>query len=364
MSIPDSAASVKPRFGMREPWRGQENSEVNANEVERALGGKRCMRAMINIGLYGNDGHQLPVQLPEGVRARVTAVAGYPSASLEAVREYADLAALLADPEISLVSLCSPRRCDQAADAIQCLRAGKHVLAEKPAAFSPEELEMILAAARDAGRKFHEMADSFLEPPVLAMRRLVDAGALGTIVHVQAHKSYPWHDARPQDLLTDGGLIRQVGIHATRFIIGATGLKITAVTAAATGLGNPGDGAIHLAAVFAFTLDNGAVASMNLNYLNPQNFGSWGNEHLRVFGTRGMAESVDGFRRHRLYLNGQEPAELPLPDPPVSTSFIEHYVNHLLDGTPIPVAYDEEIAALRAVIAAHDAAVTGRRITI
>lgn len=330
---------------------------------------------MIRIGLYGVWGHQLPVLLPAQVRARVTAVANYPATRLDealgadsaqrrALKEYTTLQEMLADPDIDLVSLCSPNRGAQAEEAITCLQAGKHVLAEKPAAFTDAALDEILATSQRTGKLFREMADSMLEPPVLAIRRLVDAGELGAIVHVQAHKSYPWLDGRPQDHHTDGGLVRQVGIHAARFIIAATGLKITTVTGDATGLGNPGSGNIHMAAAFTCMLENGGIAAMNLNYLNPRNFGVWGNDQLRVFGTRGMAESVDGFQRNRLFLDGRESTDLPLPTPPISTCYIEHYANLLLDGTPMPSSHAEEVAAQRAIITAYQSACSGRRVQV
>jgi len=105
----------------------------------------------IRIGLYGTNGHQLPLDLP--VRARVVAVADYPTDGLPAsIRAYESLAEMLADPEIDLVSLCSVRRIEQAQHAIQCLQAGKHVLAEKPCAFSARELDRILATARETGQ--------------------------------------------------------------------------------------------------------------------------------------------------------------------------------------------------------------------
>jgi len=330
---------------------------------------------MITIGLYGINGHQLSPILPAALRARVTAVAGYPAARLEealgagtaerrAVREYGTLDELLADSEIELVSLCSPRRAEQPAEALRCLRAGKHVLAEKPGALTDAQLDELLDTARETGREFREMLDySMLEPNVRAMRRLVEEGALGKVVQVQAQKSYPWFDGRPQDFDTDGGLIRQAGIHAARFIIGATGLKIVEVRADGTNLGNPGLGQMHMAAVVSMTLENGALAALSLNYFNPPNFGSWGNEHLRVHGTKGMVESVDGFRRHRLYLPDRESTELPLSED-VSPSYLEHYINFLLDGTSFPTRRDEELAALRAVIAAHEAALSGERMTV
>ena len=167
---------------------------------------------VIRVGLYGTNGHQLPLSLSG--YARVVAVADYPQERLDvveadrAMRSYDSLEALLANPEVDLVSLCAARRIEQADQAIQCLRAGKHVLAEKPCAFTEAKLDEILAEAERSRLQFREMAGaSSLAPPVQAIRRLVDEGALGTIVHVQAHKSYPWHDRRPQETAVDGGLV-------------------------------------------------------------------------------------------------------------------------------------------------------------
>jgi hypothetical protein len=119
-----------------------------------------------------------------------------------------------------------------------------------------------------------------------------------------------------------------------------------------------------MAAVFSVELENGAVGSINLNYLNPSNFGVWGNDQLRVFGTRGMVETVDGFRRHRLYLPGREDTALPFPDHLVSPLYIEHYVNYSLDGTPMPTPFEEEMAMTRATLALHEAAMTCKGVEV
>ena len=319
----------------------------------------------IRIGLYGTNGHQLPLTLPP--HAQVVAVADYPAAGLDAsIRVHDNLQHMLSDPDIDLVSLCSVRRIEQAEQTILCLQAGKHVLAEKPCAFTVAELDRILAAAQKAGREFRAMAasNSNLAPSVQAIRKLVDQGVLGTITHVQAQKSYPWHDRRPQETAVDGGLVRQVGIHAVRLIHGATGLRIRSIQGTSTGLGNPGQGEIQMASAFAVELDNGGIGSINLNYLNPPNFGTWGNDQVRVFGTRGMAETVDGFRRHSLYVPGRESTELPFPEDLVSPMYIDHYARYLLDGTPMPTPFAEEIAMTRAMLALQEAADTGQRIYV
>jgi predicted dehydrogenase len=316
--------------------------------------------AHVRIGLLGWNGHQLPWVLPAAVRARVIGAVRDEAQGARAwpdgVRRYADLDGLLADPEIDLVSLCSARRLDQAAQALRCFAAGKHVLAEKPCAFDVATLETLLAAARRSGRRLFEMAASELAPALQAIRRLVADGTLGEIVHVQAHKSYPWHARRPADEAVDGGLVRQVGIHAVRFVQGATGLRMVRVQGKSTAKGGPLSCAMRMAAAFVFELENGGIGTINLNYLNPSNFGAWGNDQLRVFGTRGMAETVDGFRRHALYAPERgESTELPFPDDLVSPLYIEHVANHLLDGRPMPTAFEDEMAMTRAMLAMAEA---------
>ncbi|MGE9295368.1 MAG: Gfo/Idh/MocA family protein, partial [Puniceicoccales bacterium] len=131
---------------------------------------------MIKIGLYGKNGHQIQTELAKRTDARLTAIAemtrgdlpqGFPQT--DSVREYVSLEDLLDDPEVELISLCSPRRADQARHAIQALEAGKHVLAEKPCALTEADLDAIIEAAKRTGRVFHEMAGTAFGQPYFAM---------------------------------------------------------------------------------------------------------------------------------------------------------------------------------------------------
>src|SRR5689334_19958231 len=185
----------------------------------------RVIMTPIGVGLFGGNGHQIYHQLEHLPAARLVAVATIDPALLPAtlredrdVRCYDALDNLLRDPRVELVSLCSPRRRDQAADAIRALRAGKHVYAEKPCAMTEADLDAILEAARASGKQFHEMAGSALAQPYLAMRKVVQSGALGEVVQVLGQKSYPYHDRRPQDEDLDGGLIGQAAVHAVRWV--------------------------------------------------------------------------------------------------------------------------------------------------
>jgi predicted dehydrogenase len=116
----------------------------------------------IGVALYGGNGHQLRFEkFRDHPHARLIAVSGVRETNPpDGIKVVAGLDALLADPAVGLVVLCSPRRADQARDAIRCLEAGRHVYAEKPSALTEAELDAILAAARRSGRRFREMAGS------------------------------------------------------------------------------------------------------------------------------------------------------------------------------------------------------------
>ncbi|OPZ25188.1 MAG: putative 4,5-dihydroxyphthalate dehydrogenase [Lentisphaerae bacterium ADurb.BinA184] len=316
----------------------------------------------LNVGLYGANGHQIAGVLAGHPRAVLAATAELPREALPAglrddrsVRHYATFEELLGDPAVELVSLCSPRRRQQADDAVRALRAGKHVYAEKPCAMAEPDLDRILAAAAQAGRQFHEMAGTAFEQPYWAMRQAVREGVIGDVVQVFAQKSYPYHPGRPQDEDVDGGLIGQNAIHAVRFIEHVAMTRVRTVEAIETRHGNPvAGGGLNMACSLMMRLGNGGVATVVANYLNQPGFGSWGNEHLRIFGTKGFVESVDAGRRTRLVVGDRDHGPLDTSQP--APAFFDLVVAAILDAAPMPFSLEEELHPTRVVIQAKAAA--------
>ncbi len=70
---------------------------------------------------------------------------------LSAHSGYADVADLLADPQVDLVDLCVPND-EHARLAIRALEAGKHVLVEKPIALTAADADAMVAAAKASGK--------------------------------------------------------------------------------------------------------------------------------------------------------------------------------------------------------------------
>jgi len=316
---------------------------------------------MLRVACHGLNGHQILHELKDNPRAKLTAVSEIPVEKLKAAlgEKAADVKVCgsldeLLECETDLVSLCSPLRTKQPEDAVKCLKAGRHVLAEKPCAFTKRELDAILKAADRAKVRFHEMCDSVILPPVPQMKAIIDSGAIGEIVQAWGQKSYPYHDGRPQDPDVDGGIF-QAGLHALRFICFLTGARVEGVSAVRTRKGNPvKGGGLDMAASVNLSMSGGIVASITMNYLNRKELGTWGNDQVRVFGTKGFIETTDGLTKGKLVdANGLQ--ELSDSGKKPSKSYFTSYIESLLDGGAMPVSPETERGFIEDAIKAMDA---------
>jgi predicted dehydrogenase len=215
---------------------------------------------------------------------------------------------------------------------------------------SERELDEILAAAARAGREFHEMAGTVFVQPYLEMRRLVREGAVGEVIQVFVQKSYPYGTHRPQEEAIDGGMFLQVGIHAIRMVTHAAGARIRSIEGWETALGVPEEGECRIAGAAQIVLENGGLATLIMNYLNPPNNKPRGHETLRIFGTKGFIESTDGGTRTRL-VTGSGVTE-PLPATAPGGDYFDLIAAHLATGAPLPLTSEEELHPLRMLLRA------------
>lgn len=115
-----------------------------------------------------------------------------------------------------------------AAQSIQCLKAGKHVLCEKPLALSHADAKKMVAAAKKAG-VINMVNLSYRDwPAIQAVAAVVHAGAIGEIRHVEANylqswlASKIWGDWRT----TPAWLWRLSSKHGSRGVLGDVGVHI------------------------------------------------------------------------------------------------------------------------------------------
>lgn len=112
------------------------------------------------------------------------------------IQQYADVKAMLADPEIDLVlNLTTPQShyslCKQA------LEAGKHVYVEKPLSLTVEQASELVDLASSKGLILGGAPDTFLGAGIQTCRKLIDDGWIGRPIGASAfmmnHGHESWH---------------------------------------------------------------------------------------------------------------------------------------------------------------------------
>jgi UDP-N-acetyl-2-amino-2-deoxyglucuronate dehydrogenase len=97
---------------------------------------------------------------------------------------FVDLQQMLEKSKIDVVSVCSPNGL-HADHTIKSLRANCHVLCEKPMALSTRDCGAMLHEAERASRRLFVVKQNRFNPPVAAVKQLIDEGNLGNISSVQ-----------------------------------------------------------------------------------------------------------------------------------------------------------------------------------
>ena len=96
------------------------------------------------------------------------------------IRVYDDVTAVAEDPEIELVSLCTPDDTHESY-GVMLLEAGKHLLLEKPVALSVAAAGRLTAAAQANDRRISVGYEMRVNPAVLKIRELMGAGVVGEV---------------------------------------------------------------------------------------------------------------------------------------------------------------------------------------
>ncbi|KJZ19797.1 Gfo/Idh/MocA family protein [Loktanella sp. S4079] len=132
--------------------------------------------------------------------------------------------ALLADPEIDAVYVPLPNHL-HVEWTVKALRAGKHVLCEKPIALSDADFDQLIAARNESGCVAAEAFMIVHHPQFTRAQELVQSGAIGAVRHVDATFTYFNDDVQNirNQAQAGGGGLRDIGVYtfgAARFVTG------------------------------------------------------------------------------------------------------------------------------------------------
>jgi predicted dehydrogenase len=193
---------------------------------------------------------------------------------------------------------------------IRALKAGKHVLCEKPMAASVKECDDMIAAAKAANRHLMIAYRCHYEPKNLAAMRKVRSGALGkprllvTDMGRQANVSDPSDAWRVDKSLAGSGALGDMGIYginASRYILNEEPVEVRAW--ANTDPADPRFKTVDDLIAWQFRFPSGAICngSTSFNYNATMSYELWGEKaRLRAdpgaFYGGNKFEMVDGGR--------------------------------------------------------------------
>ncbi len=189
--------------------------------------------ASINVGLLGagfmGSTHASAYARIDSARLVAVADANRDLAAKLAHEHHArtcdGIEALLDDPEVQAVDVCLPtflhERC-----VVSAARHGKHILCEKPIALTIEEADRMIAATEQAG--VIAMIGQVIRfwPEYVAMRELLQSGALGDVQAVKAARlsAPPAWGAWFKDPSLSGGALIDLHVHDLDFIYSLCGM--------------------------------------------------------------------------------------------------------------------------------------------
>ena len=133
---------------------------------------------------------------------------------LSDVRTTTDIDTLIDDAEIDLIDFCLPTR-QHAAHTIRALNAGKHVLCEKPLAWTIEECAQVLAAQKTSGKYLLVGHCLRFWPQYVKAQAMMKAGELGEILYARFFRSggAPSWSKWLMDGAQSGGAVLDMHVH-------------------------------------------------------------------------------------------------------------------------------------------------------
>ncbi len=196
---------------------------------------------------------------------------------------------LLTDRSIDAVSICTPSGTHAALGAA-CLKAGKHVVIEKPLDISLEACDDLIKVHRESGKTLASISQHRYDPASIAVKEAIRQGDLGRLQLVEArvawfraqdyYDSASWRGTRALD---GGGCVMNQGIHTADLMLWLCGRVVSVFALSRTSGHDRIEVEDNAAAVVTF--ENGAIGTMTASTAAYPGFPV----RLAMYGTLGSA---------------------------------------------------------------------------
>jgi 1,5-anhydro-D-fructose reductase (1,5-anhydro-D-mannitol-forming) len=277
-------------------------------------------------------------------------------------RWYADIDALLADPDVDAIYVASPHHL-HLAHVTRAAQAGKAILCEKPVGVSTAEAQAAVDVCRAASVPLTVAYYRRYWPVVGEMRRLLADGAIGEVVQARVQLADHYLPDRDRPWITEpeqagGGALANAGSHwidLVRYLLGDV-IEVTAVCG-----GHFGGFHTEDSAGVQMRMATQALVSLNVTLCSPASV-----NEFDIAGTEGRLLAgplSDG--RLVLQRGAREPELLQFTRSGAAhTELVTKVVRSLSVGEPSPVPGEEAVAVWQIMEAAYLACRERRHVKI
>lgn len=279
-------------------------------------------------------------------------------------RGYTNLETLLANDGVEAVYISTTNE-KHFAQAMAAIKAGKHVLCEKPLAMSVSNAVTMVKAAQDAGLVFatnHHLRNAGSH---LAIRNVIRSGRIGDVLSVRVFHAVhlPPHlqGWRIDNPTAGGGVIADIVVHdadTVRFHLGEDPVDVVAIDGA-SGLGQ----GVEDSVMSVWTMPSGAMVQTHESFTHPHT-----TTGFEVHGTTGSVIGR-GVMTQRplgdviLKTSAGEEAIL-FPTHNLYARAMNFFIKAVQDGGHPAADGVDGVKSLAVAMAVTEAAKTGRRVTV
>lgn len=184
---------------------------------------------------------------------------------------------------------------ERAQIAIDAMRAGKDVVADKPGVTTAEQLSAVRDVQRETGRRYLVVFGERLgTPAMLRAERVVHEGRIGDVVHTVGLGPHTLNLKHRPDWFLDparyGGILVDIGAHQVDQFLAFTGAGDAEVLAA-TVRGHAEHRGLQVLGEMLLRTPDGRTGYARVDYFTPKGLGAWGDTRFAVTGTEGTLEA-------------------------------------------------------------------------
>lgn len=253
-------------------------------------------------------------------------------------KSYCEIEELLKDPEIEVVSVCVPTTFHHEV-VMQAIEYGKHVLVEKPIAFTAEEAEEMIAAAKEKGVKLATGHVERFNPAVQKAKDLIDNDVIGDLVAVSAKRVGPFPPR-----IKDVGVAIDLAIHDLDVMNFLIDEKVEQVYASMSSILDKCEFEDHAEIMVNFEED--ITGLLEVNWLTP-----YKRRQIEITGTAGII-TVD-YITQSIDVYGKFAQDVTIKHEEPLIKELSSFLNCVINDLEPEITGEDGLKALKMVLAAN-----------